>query len=104
MKRSEKIFQLYLKALKLEKRWASTRRTAFLWRELANDICDQHGVILEEVLTRSKNRIITQARQHIMYELRHRGWSLMQIGKVLNRDHTTIIFGIKAHEKRLIDV
>jgi chromosomal replication initiation ATPase DnaA len=46
---------------------------------------------------------IAHPRQEAMWRMRQAGkWSLPQIGRFLGeRDHTTVLSGIRAHQKRL---
>lgn len=44
-----------------------------------------------DVKGRSRFRDATMARRIVIYVLRRRGWTYSQIGKLLERDHTTII-------------
>jgi chromosomal replication initiation ATPase DnaA len=101
MKRSEKLYELYLKAQRLEARWARRKNPAFLWRKLAIRICDDHGVTLRDVLGPSSPRHLVHARWQIMFELRQRDWTFAQIGRVFGRDHTSVMHGVKAHGRKL---
>jgi len=49
------------------------------------------------------NELTCRARQAVMYRLRRElGWSTPRIGRFLgDRHHTTIINGIRAHERRM---
>jgi len=104
MKRSERLFILYLKALQGERSSNTCNGPAFIWRTVARTISATHGIDLTDVLGRSTKREISNARQEIMFALRQRGWSYPRIGQVLGRDHTSIIHGVRAHERRLGNV
>jgi len=43
-----------------------------------------------------------EARQAVAYVARRDGWSLCEIGSVLHRDHTTIMYSIEAAELRAV--
>ena len=56
-----------------------------------------------QILSKARTRHVVYARQAIMYRMRNEllGLSLAQIGGILNRDHTTVIYGIDQHAARL---
>jgi chromosomal replication initiation ATPase DnaA len=60
----------------------------------------KHGVEPKDVFGHSRRAPIARARQEVMYRARLMGKSLTEIGKLLRRDHTTIMHGIAAHMKR----
>ncbi|MCS7220286.1 MAG: chromosomal replication initiator protein DnaA [Anaerolineae bacterium] len=61
------------------------------------------GVDEDELLGRGRSKEVAMARQILMYLLRHVcDLSLPQIGELLGRDHTTVIYGIEKVE-RLIE-
>lgn len=73
------------------------------WVERALVICAEHGVLLEQVTSKVRGkRRISHARQHFMWDLhRNLGLSTTKVGQLLGgRDHTTIVHGVRAHEKR----
>lgn len=70
-------------------------------RAVAKFISAQHGVSLEDVLGESRLANVVQARQHIMSELTDLEFSQSRIGRLLNRDHSTVSFGAKAHRERV---
>jgi len=77
---------------------------AFNWRRMAKSVAERHGLKLPDILGNEKTKKVATARQEVMFELRDRGWSYAQIGQAMARDHSTILHGVKAHEKRLMDV
>lgn len=71
-------------------------------RELAEEICARHELTFEELVGKSSARYIAWPRQEFMaraYALGH--LSYPQIGRFLNRDHSTCIFGAREHLKRI---
>lgn len=72
--------------------------------EIASLICASHQVTLEELRGPSRKRRIAWARQAFMAAAIEPG-SLTRgyvgIGRFLARDHTTILFGVRAHLKRM---
>lgn len=53
---------------------------------------DFYGVSVSEVLSESREPLVVRARQAGMWLLRARGVSFTAIGRVFNRDHTTVMF------------
>jgi chromosomal replication initiation ATPase DnaA len=72
-------------------------------RLIANEIAKQHGFTFRQLISPRRDAKIAQARQHAMWQLdRDTNLSLPQIGKLMgDRDHTTILHGIRAHARRM---
>ena len=71
---------------------------------LAAEICRLRGVTLDEICGRSRTPAVAAARQEIWWRLRHdpeRFYSLSDIGRLFDRNHSTIANGIAAHARRL---
>jgi chromosomal replication initiation ATPase DnaA len=73
--------------------------------DIMRDVARRHGMTVEEMTRKSMKRRFAWARQHAMYEMRqYTKLSYPQIARLLNiGDHTTVIFGVRAHAKRLAD-
>lgn len=81
----------------------STRLAQLTARELEpalRAVCARYFVSLEEVLGRSRMKAIAQARRGCFAAMRVRGLSLPDIGRLLDRDHTTVLAGIRTPERR----
>lgn len=63
-------------------------------------ICERHGVTREQLKSPERTKDIVRARQELMHLLICAGMSVAGIGRYLNRDHTTILHGVRAHKKR----
>lgn len=67
--------------------------------KVSNDIiriiCKEFPVNRKELLSPRRNKRIAFARQVGMYLLRQRGLSLLEIGQIFNRDHTTVIHALE---------
>lgn len=71
------------------------------WRILAKQICDEHGADFDEVCGDRRFQHLVLIRQEIFYRIRvELGMSYPEIGKRFNRDHTTILHGVRRHAKR----
>ena len=71
-------------------------------RQLVADIALIYGVTLTDIYSSRRSKVISAARHHVMFEISQRTeWSLPQIGRFLNRDHTTVLHGIRSHKLRI---
>lgn len=72
-------------------------------RDAAFDfICETYDVTRDTLIGRRRTRSIAEARHHLMWILRVvLGLSLPRIGSLLERDHTTIIHGVRKHAERM---
>lgn len=69
--------------------------TRYTGREIIDRIAKLHDVEPVEVLGPSRLPELCEARRAIMRELRARGWSTPRIGRLLNRDHSTVVHGLR---------
>jgi chromosomal replication initiation ATPase DnaA len=69
--------------------------------EIAEVASRATGVTVEDILGDSKIHRISHVRQYVMWRARKEGFSLPAIARVMRRDHTTIIHGIEAVNKRM---
>ena len=58
------------------------------------------GVPPEMILSQRRTMAVAHARQWVMYEAYALGMSSTQIGAALQRDHTSVLNGVKEEEKR----
>jgi chromosomal replication initiation ATPase DnaA len=71
------------------------------------EVCAKHGVTLPQIMAKGRGQDVMQARHECWYLVRKRvvingaTVSSTQIGAWFNRDHATILSGIKAHRARL---
>lgn len=70
------------------------------WRPAVSRICEEHGVPFAEIVGPSRTREISEARQHAYVAMRECGLSLPRIGAILNRDHTTVLYGLRKFAAR----
>lgn len=73
-------------------------------RDLTGDfsaIARKHAVTLSEIMGPERGHSsVTDARLECYYLLRERGWSYPRIGALFDRDHATVMEGVKSHVKR----
>ena len=68
--------------------------------ELIDAAASRFGVSPEEIKGYSRVQGIVDARQWVCMEAHDRGVSTVTIGRVLKRDHTTVMHGIKRARAR----
>lgn len=74
------------------------------WDVVATDIARDHGFSFEQVIGNGRAYALVRARQHVMYALSKRGNSSAWIGRQLDRDHSTVLWGIAAHARRVSEM
>ena len=68
--------------------------------EMVAKICGEHDISYEDLLPRTRNKKLHAAREAIIKKLRYEAkLSLPQIGAILNRDHTAVLFLLRKIEK-----
>ncbi len=95
---TEELLERVLAALKAETRprWRSMART------IIKAVGMKHGYSVKELLGNSRTKLIAEARQEAYYLVRyHTKLSLPQIAQMFNRDHSTVLYGIKRHGERI---
>lgn len=67
-------------------------------------IATLEGVTLADILSRSRMKSIVRARHACFWMIREGyGKSSTEVGKLFGVDHTTVLDGIRSHERRLED-
>lgn len=68
------------------------------------EICAKHNLTVHELRSERKARPLARARQEFFWRAKlETEASLPGIGRMLNRDHTTVLYGIREHERRLAE-
>lgn len=71
---------------------------------VVDQVADRHGITREQLMSRSHCRRYARPRQEAYWILRREtGLSFPVIGRLFERDHTTILFGYRAYEARLAE-
>ncbi len=73
-------------------------------RQIAAQVSEATDVPYKAIMGVRRDARTVQARQLVMYIARRQGLSLTRIGMAMNRDHTTVMHGIRAEEKRRAEV
>lgn len=61
----------------------------------AKGVAARHGVNWREIMGRSRMAYVARARRHCWLEFYRRGYSSCQIGRIFDRDHSTVLYGLK---------
>lgn len=59
------------------------------------EIAAKFGVTLDEVMDKTREKPVVQARHAIWAQLRHRGYSYPRIGSIFGVDHSTVISAVR---------
>ena len=61
------------------------------------DMCVRvtNSIIGSDIRTESRMTLVRWGRYFVMYKLKKDGYSANQIGRALNRDHATVLHGVK---------
>lgn len=60
-------------------------------------IAGRHFLTVATIMGNRRDRMASRARNEIYAELNAQGLGLMQIGRLLGRDHSSVFYGIKSH-------
>ena len=71
-----------------------------MMREIFEAAAAEAGMTLNEIRGPRRDRVACLARQVAYAACRDAGFSPGQIGKFVNRDHTTVLNGLKRYEQR----
>ena len=69
---------------------------------VVDDVCRARRVTREELCGRGRTKAVASARRELWWHLRHHpelSFSYEEIGRLFNRDHATVISGVRAHER-----
>ena len=69
-------------------------------RAMLLPIMKMHVVLWSEMVADRRQKVYNNARQDMYARLRSEGWSYTRIGHLFNRDHTTVLSGIRCWEGR----
>ena len=58
-------------------------------------IAELYGYTLEDILGKSKLKALVAVRRKCVVWLRGKGYSTTEIGRIMNRDHSTIVHSLQ---------
>lgn len=64
-------------------------------RRMVEQVARRHEITVDEILSPDRSRRLILPRWHAFSELRRIGFSYPSIGKIMGRDHSTVIHGIR---------
>lgn len=72
------------------------------WKTIQREVCEKHQITLSELIGPDRKRMFAWPRQEAMWRCRtETNMSHGEIGRRFgDRDHTTVIHGVRAHAKR----
>lgn len=66
--------------------------------EILQKVCDASGIMPHDILSKTKKREVVIVRQLFCYlTMTYYNYTLVQIGRFLNRDHSTVIYSVNAY-------
>jgi chromosomal replication initiation ATPase DnaA len=69
---------------------------------LIDEVAQLHGYTVEDILGKSRLKKLVAIRQLCVFRLRDEGYSTTEIGRIMDRDHSTICHALnkdKTHGK-----
>lgn len=68
---------------------------------IIEEVSNQTMIPVRDILSKKRDRPTAHARQLCFYRIRHEcNYSLPAIGRLFDRDHTTVLHGIRQETKR----
>lgn len=81
---------------------ARAQTTGALWlarvattNRIIEDVADEYGLTVEALRARSRISPLPEARREVMARLWERGLTTAEIGRLVGRDHCTVIYSLK---------
>lgn len=73
------------------------------WKIIMKMVCLRDGITIPEIMSARREKRLVKARDEIWWLIsKQTTMTLPQIGKRFNKDHTTVLWGIRMHQKRLM--
>jgi chromosomal replication initiation ATPase DnaA len=83
--------------LVVDKGWSKSARA----REIIRICADKNGLTVDTILSPQRTQKVAEARQQAMWLVaRETSMSLAEIGRIFDRDHTTVIYAIQRENER----
>lgn len=60
-----------------------------------NDIAKEYDYTAEDIIGKNRCRKLVEIRRKCAVMLREKGYSTTEIGRIMNRDHSTIVHSLK---------
>ena len=76
-------------------------KNALTMDALIQEVADKYQIPVPLMLQDSRQRPLVLARQEMFYRcVMEKGWSYARIGRYFDRDHTTVLHGVRAHARK----
>lgn len=69
--------------------------------KIIKETANKYNLTSEQLIGHSRFKQLILARHEAFYLLQRKGLSTPQIGRLMNRDHSTVIYGIREHMNRM---
>jgi len=59
------------------------------------EIAEAHRLTVEDILSPKRHKYLVSVRRKCVYMLRDKGYSTTEIGRIMQRDHSTIVHALQ---------
>lgn len=67
------------------------------------EIAEAHRLTLEDILGKSRHKYLVSVRRKCVVMLREKGYSTTEIGRIMQRDHSTIVHALQRHKQESLN-
>lgn len=67
------------------------------------EIAEDHRLTLEDILGTSRHKYLVMVRRKCVVMLREKGYSTTEIGRIMKRDHSTIVHALQRHKQESLN-
>ncbi|WP_395652482.1 helix-turn-helix domain-containing protein [Brevundimonas sp.] len=71
--------------------------------EAITEIAEAHRLTLEDILGKSRHKYLVMVRRKCVVMLREKGYSTTEIGRIMKRDHSTIVHALQRHKQESLN-
>lgn len=72
------------------------------WKDIVRGVAERHGLTLEDLIGDRRTRNVAYPRHEAMWALYETGrYTTTQIGRWFGRDHSSVCYAIREHQKRI---
>lgn len=62
------------------------------------EIAEAHHLTVEDILSPKRHKYLVSVRRKCIYMLRDKGYSTTEIGRIMGRDHSTIVVALQKRD------
>lgn len=74
------------------------------FKRVLAEVAESTDILAVAIVGDARARHISRPRQELMWRLHLLGYSTLEIGRHMKRDHSTVVHGIHAHKARISDL